>query len=168
MGSNPTVTLEEVASPTGNGIALQATAVGTTIMSCYTQDAWREYTLPSTFNTAAVSLRMYLGLDSDVTTYNWPGLEARFYKNHTWVGLSVYYRAEATGTYMMNSKGDAWTAIPQNGVQTLPFSPLYDTSGYPLSEPIEFDAIRIYMMNYACIGNNSVVIDDISLVPASG
>lgn len=137
-------------------------------MACYTQTAWREYALPSTFNTAAVSLRMYLGLDSDVTYYNWPGLEARFYKNNTWVGLTVYYRAEATGQYMMDARGGGWTAIPQNGLQTLPFSPLYDTSGQPLSTPIDFDAIRIYMMNYACIGTNSVVIDDMTLVPASG
>jgi hypothetical protein len=59
----------------------------------------------------------------------------------------------------------SWHAIANNGFQTLPLSPLLDSSGAVIPTPVTFDKIRITMVNYTCIGTNSVIIDQLSLVP---
>jgi hypothetical protein len=99
-----------------------------------------------------------------MTTYNWPGLQVDLLSGGAVVADIQYYRAAATGTYIMERTAH-WHAIADNGFQRLPLDPLLDSKGAIISRPVTFDKIRITIVNYTCIGTNSVVIDQLSLVP---
>ena len=131
---------------------------------CEMQRAWREFQLATKVRTDTVALQLYLALDSDMTEYNWPGLEVVLYNDGNLVGYIMYYRADATGAFIMQRTAD-WRAVPDNGFQILPLGPLFDANNNPNSADMEFDKISVQMFNYTCVGNNSIVIDNLSLVP---
>ena len=164
VNSNPTMTFEEIVSPYDSGVALRTTATGTTLMACPVEYTSRDFQLPGSVSSAAYALQLYLALDSDMTTYNWPGLQVDLLSGGAVVADIQYYRAAATGTFIMQRTA-SWHAIANNGFQTLPLSPLLDSSGAVIPTPVTFDKIRITMVNYTCIGTNSVIIDQLSLVP---
>ena len=164
VNSNPTMTFEEIVSPYDSGVALRTTATGTTLMSCPMEYTSRDFQLPGSISSAAYDLQLYLALDSDVSTYNWPGLQVDLLRDGAVVADIEYYRAAATGTYIMQRTA-SWHSIADNGYQTLPLSPLLDSSGAVIGTPVTFDQIRISMVNYTCVGTNSVTIDALSLVP---
>ena len=166
MGGNPVTTFEEITSPYDGSTALRTTVSGNTLMSCPVRSTSRMFPLGTSVSTDAVALRLYLALDSDMTEYNWPGLELALYSEGNVVGYVVYYRAAATGSYIMQRTAD-WHAIADNGYQILPFSPLLDASSAVSTNPIQFDALQLIIINYTCEGNNSVIIDNVSLVPAT-
>ena len=164
INSNPTMTFGEIVSPYDSGVALRTTATGTTLMACPVEYTARDFQLPGSVSSAAYALQLYLALDSDMTTYNWPGLQVDLLSGGAVVADIQYYRAAATGTFIMQRTA-SWHAIANNGFQTLPLSPLLDSSGAVIPTPVTFDKIRVTMVNYTCIGTNSVIIDQLSLVP---
>ena len=164
VNSNPTMTFEEIVSPYDSSVALRTTATGTTLMACPVEYTARDFQLPGSVSSAAYALQLYLALDSDMTTYNWPGLQVDLLSGGAVVADIQYYRATATGTFIMQRTA-SWHAIANNGFQTLPLSPLLDSGGAVIPTPVTFDKIRITMVNYTCIGTNSVIIDQLSLVP---
>jgi len=164
VNSNPTMTFEEIVSPYDSGVALRTTATGTTLMACPVEYTSRDFQLPGSVSSAAYALQLYLALDSDMTTYNWPGLQVDLLSGGAVVADIQYYSAAATGTFIMQRTA-SWHAIANNGFQALPLSPLLDSSGAVIPTPVTFDKIRITMVNYTCIGTNSVIIDQLSLVP---
>jgi len=164
VNSNPTMTFDEIVSPYDSGVALRTTASGTTLMACPVEYTSRDFQLPGSISSAAYALQLYLALDSDMTTYNWPGLQVDLLSGGAVVADIEYYRAAATGTYIMQRTA-SWHAITDNGFQTLALSPLLDSSGVVIPTPVTFDKIRITMVNYTCVGTNSVIIDQLSLVP---
>jgi hypothetical protein len=166
VNSNPTMTFEEIVSPYDSGVALRTTATGTTLMACPVEYTSRDFQLPGSISSAAYALQLYLALDSNMTTYNWPGLQVDLLSGGVAVADIQYYRAAATGDYIMQRTAN-WHAIADNGFQTLPLSPLLDSNSAVISTPVTFDKIRITMVNYTCVGTNSVIIDALSLVPTN-
>ena len=164
--SNPTVTIQEITSPYDSGVALQTTATGNTVATCGWMRTWRSFTLPQTMRSDTTALQLYLALDSDMTTYNFPGLEVVLYNSGDLVGYVMYYRADATGSFIMDRTGP-WHAISSNGYQVLSISSMLDANDDPATVPVSFDQIDLFLINYTCVGNNSVIIDDVSLVPYS-
>jgi hypothetical protein len=157
------MTFAEIVSPYDSGVALRTTAVGTTLMACPVEYTARDFQLPGTISSAAYALQLYLALDSNMTTYNWPGLQVDLLRGGAVVADIQYYRAAATGSFIMQRTSN-WHAIAANGFQTLPLSPLLDSNSAVISTPVTFDKIRITMVNYTCEGTNSVIIDALSLV----
>jgi len=167
VGGNPVVALEEVTSPYDGGTALQTVAVGTTYSACSTDYAVsKTYHLAEPVMSDAVALEMYIALDSDGTYYNWPWVSLTLRSGETELGYVFYYRLAATGGYRLNVEPmELYYAIPDNGYQRLPLAPIWNSdAGQSLvPSPVAFDSFEIVMLNYACVGTNKVVIDDISL-----
>jgi hypothetical protein len=95
VNSNPTMTFNEIVSPYDSGVALSTTATGTTLMACPVEYTARDFQLPGSISSAAYALQLYLALESNMTTYNWPGLQVDLLSGDVAVADIQYYQCTA-------------------------------------------------------------------------
>lgn len=159
---NPVLYYEEISSPYDGSTAINTRAVGDTWANCKSDGISRTFDVgPS--NTSSAHLEAYLEFSFDGTRFNQPqfivGLldetDAQIGEVHVFYGKNILCEHFAENV------------IPNRGWQ---YTELSSAAGYhrfdltKIGDDLDFSKIKIYLINYTCIGENSIILDHLVLV----
>lgn len=154
---NPVVTRTEIVSPYDGTTAIKSAASGNTYAWCESHNIAKVYDVGSQ-TTDSSYLQAYLEFWSDGTYYNAPLFIVNLLdSNNNVVGGRIYYGKGTVGGYLflLSHYTDFFTELPTtSGFFTLNIS-------NDIGHGIAFSKIKILIWNYACIGNNYVVFDQL-------
>ncbi len=158
-GGNPIFSYSEIVSPDDESTAIRTSVVGDTVMSCPSQSIEKKYSISG--NTDTTDLQAYLAFTSTMDEYNFPYVVVQLFDNSdNQVGYQVYYgNGVISGIYAGYASSDPthYTELPvSSGDVTLDLS--------RMGSDINFSSIKIFLSNYACVGQNSIVFDNLRLV----
>jgi hypothetical protein len=153
-GYNPTPTYSEIGSPYDDSTAIKTAVSGNTVMYCDTKYIYKDFEVSG--NTDTANLQAYLEFWYDGTYYNFPFLEVVLSDNQdNMVGYHIWYGKNVVGgLYQSYIQSDPshYTEFPSDkGFFTMQFS--------DMGSNIDFSKIRVYMMDYTCVGNNYIILD---------
>jgi hypothetical protein len=158
-GYNPTFSYSEITSPYDGGTAIKTSVSGNTVMYCDTKYIYKTFDV-GTGNSDSTDMDAYLEFWYDGTYYNFPFVMIQLLDSndnvlgsHTWYGKGV-----VGGLYQSYIAADptSYTELSSDkGYFNLDFE------AFPGN--IEYSKVRVYVMDYTCIGNNYVVFDKLSL-----
>ncbi|MDB4678672.1 hypothetical protein OAE84_01110 [bacterium] len=157
-GMNPVVTIEEVPSPDDGSTALRVSALGTSL-DCESRGAERTFNVPGG-NTTDSKLYAYLAFAFNGTYYNFPAFivdaldsQGDSVGGHLWFGQGII------GGYhlnLFNSGNYDYIQLPTAEGQ-------FEMDLEALGDNLDFEALRVTILTYTCIGTNSVVLDNLVL-----
>jgi hypothetical protein len=156
-GGNPIFSYTEITSPYDGSTAIQTSVNGYTYSQCPSQYIEKTYTVSG--NALTSDLKAYLAFTSTLDYYNFPYVLIILYdEGNNVVGSHIYYgKGVIGGLYASYVASDptSYTELPSAaGYQTLDLSPMGDVS---------FAKIGVRISNYACVGSNSVTLDQLSI-----
>jgi hypothetical protein len=164
-GVNPYPTFEEIVSPYDSSTAIRTSVYGNTLMNCDTKYITKVYDPSSTYNTDNTELEAYLEFAYDGTYYNFPYFAVFLLDNNdNQVGQHIWYgKGVVGGLYQSYIAADptSYTELSSDkGYFTLDLS--------EVGTNVEYRKIKIGLYDYTCIGTNSIVFDELSLVHQGG
>jgi hypothetical protein len=160
-GGNPYFSYSEITSPYDESTAIQVGVNGNTVMQCPSQ--YIEKTFFVSGNTQTSDLKAYLAFTSTMNTYNFPYVDVLVYDDvndapENYDAYQVYYgNGVISGIYAGYAASDPahYTELPAaSGDMTLDLAAMGD---------VDFKKVRIILAGYACVGQNSIVFDELRI-----
>lgn len=153
---NPVLNYAEVESPHDGSTAIWTWVSGTTFSTCESAYLSKTYTLPTVFNSSEAQLHAYLEFAYDGSYYNLPALaiwllddQDNLLGHRAWIGRDIIGGHHRQWI-------DEFVELPASAGY---FSLDLDEVG----EDIAFSKLELWMINYACIGHNSLILDQVSI-----
>jgi len=157
---NPALVTEEIASPLDGSTALRLSVTGNTLSSCESKGLRRTF-ITGTTSSSNAALSVYLAFAFDGTYYNLPRIQVelanaagQILATHVWYGKDII-----GGYYEINfsqSPGIATELSSASGQFVLNLS--------DFGSDVVFERLNVFLANYACVGTNSLVFDDLRLM----
>lgn len=156
---NPRFIREEVRSPYDGSTAIRTRAVGNTLATCETKWTRRIY-LTGPRDSSETRLEAHVDFDFDGTSYNLPSLSFELLDaQDRSLGRRTYFGRGMMGQF--NRSQLATTGY----VELRTAKGLHQFDLAKMGANIRFEKIAVYLQNYACEGENSVVFDHLVLLP---
>lgn len=152
---NPISTYTEITSPYDGSTALKTSVTGDTLMYCDTKYISKTFDVGSS-NTDTSDLHAYLEFWYDGTYYNFPFIQVVLLDdNDQSVGSHVWY-----GKGVVGGLYQSYIAADPGSYSEFPSDKGYfDMDMSAFGSNIAYSKIKVYMLDYTCIGNNYIVMD---------
>jgi hypothetical protein len=156
---NPVFSYDEIVSPYDESTALRTSVVGSSYHPCNQPSISKNYLVGG--NTDTTQLKAYLAFTSTMEHYTFPYLVVELYdESDVRVGSQIYYGKDVIGglyASYANNNPESYTELPiAAGDVTLDLS--------VMGENIDFTSLKITLVNYACVGQNSVTFDHLRVL----